>query len=114
MHPEIKFSDSANIFSKLTETSNNFHENKIKSLEKYLKEISVIAVIITSRPFKKFFEFEENYDEEVEREMKGKYNYIQIPSTIQVGVSQSEVLEYSSDEKIEEEKSKEDNKEVYQ
>lgn len=62
--PDLKFPESSNLFSKISEVSNNnFHENKIKQLEKYLKDISEIPQINKSKPFRKFIDFEEYYDE---------------------------------------------------
>ena len=62
--PDMKFPESASIFSKILEVSNNnFHENKIKQLEKYLKDISEIPFINKSKQFRKFFDFDEYYDE---------------------------------------------------
>jgi hypothetical protein len=63
---EIKMPESSSIFSNLNinDSNSTFHENKIKILESYLKEISEIGVINKSKPFRKFFEFDEYYDED--------------------------------------------------
>jgi len=67
MGEDFKFPDSSNIFVKLVE-NNNFHENKIKQLEAYIREISDIPDIVNSKIFRKFFDFhcntEENHFEE--------------------------------------------------
>ena len=57
---DVKQPESANIFSKVEiSKDSNHHESKIKSLEKYLKDISEIPIITKSKIFRKFFEFEE-------------------------------------------------------
>lgn len=56
MGEDFKFPESSNIFTKIVE-NNNFHENKIKYLEAYVREISEIPVISNSKIFKKFFDF---------------------------------------------------------
>lgn len=65
MGDDFKFPESSNIFTKIVENS-NFHENKIKYLEAYVREISEIPVISNSKIFRKFFDFhlntEENYN----------------------------------------------------
>lgn len=63
---DIKFPDSSSLFSKLTDITTNFHENKIKSLETYLKDISDIGVINKSKVFRKFFDFEDYVENEPE------------------------------------------------
>ena len=59
---------SANIFINFgnNNTSISFHENKILQLEKFLKDLSEINIINTSKPFRKFLEFEQYVDEENE------------------------------------------------
>ena len=59
---------SANIFINFgnNNTSSSFHENKILQLEKFLKDLSEINIINTSKPFRKFLEFEQYVDEENE------------------------------------------------
>lgn len=49
--------------------SNNYHENKIKLLEKYLKDISDIGIVNKSKPFRKFFDFEDYIDEDVNQSL---------------------------------------------
>jgi hypothetical protein len=43
-----------------------FHENKIIQLEKFLKDLSEINLVNTSKPFRKFLEFEQYVDEDNE------------------------------------------------
>ncbi len=62
MGEDFKCPESANIFTKIVENS-NFHENKIKYLEAYIREISEISVISNSKIFRKFFDFHLNIEE---------------------------------------------------
>ena len=57
---------SANIFINFGNNNNfgTFHENKIIQLEKFLKDLSEINILNTSKPFRKFLEFEQYVDEE--------------------------------------------------
>ena len=57
---------SANIFINFGNNNNfgSFHENKIIQLEKFLKDLSEINILNTSKPFRKFLEFEQYVDEE--------------------------------------------------
>jgi hypothetical protein len=72
--PDLKFPESASMFSKIVEGSNNNpHESKIKQLEKYLKDISEIPQINKSKQFRKFLDFEEYYDESGEVNEKVQY-----------------------------------------
>ena len=64
MGEEFKFPEAANIFIKISaDNNNNFHENKIKQLEAYLRELCNIPIISNSKIFKKFFEFHLHVDE---------------------------------------------------
>jgi len=57
--------------------SNNFHENKIIQLEKFIRDLSQIDEINNSKVFLRFIEFENNYfvdDEEINNNMNN-YNY---------------------------------------
>ena len=62
----IQMPPSANIFINFGNNNNagSFHENKIIQLEKFLKDLSEINILNTSRPFRKFLEFEQYVDEE--------------------------------------------------
>ena len=64
----IQMPQSANIFVNFGNNSqfSSFHENKIIQLEKFLKDLSEINMINTSKPFRKFLEFEQYVDEENE------------------------------------------------
>lgn len=62
MGEDFKFPEPANIFTKIVENS-NFHENKIKYLEAYVREISEVPVISNSKIFRKFFDFHLNVEE---------------------------------------------------
>jgi len=64
MGEDFKFPDSSNIFIKIVENS-NFHENKIKYLEAYVREISDIPVISNSKIFRRFFDFHLNTEENI-------------------------------------------------
>ena len=93
---DIKFPESSVIFSKIhlnggetnsnnysssSNNSGNFHENKIKFLEKYLKDISEIEVINKTRIFRRFFDFPEDnsYDDRFEKIPEfGKFNTYQV------------------------------------
>ena len=59
---------SANIFINFGNNNqfSSFHENKIIQLEKFLKDLSEINNINTSKPFRKFLEFEQYVDEDNE------------------------------------------------
>ena len=62
----IQMPPSANIFINFGNNNNfgSFHENKIIQLEKFLKDLSEINILNTSKPFRKFLEFEQYVDEE--------------------------------------------------
>ena len=56
---------SANIFTDFDNNkSGSFYQNKIIHMEKFLKEIAEIEEINSSKTFRKFLEFEQNFDEE--------------------------------------------------
>ena len=59
---------SANIFINFGNNNNlgSFHENKIFQLEKFLKDLSEINILNTSKQFRNFLEFEQYVDEENE------------------------------------------------
>ena len=42
----------------------SFHENKIQQLEKFIKDLAEIEMVSSSKVFKKFLEFDQNFDEE--------------------------------------------------
>lgn len=60
---KVKFPSSSQIFTKISETSHNFHENKLKYLEKYIKDIANIEPIVNTKIFRKFFGFIDFYVE---------------------------------------------------
>ena len=64
----IQMPQSSNIFINFGNNSqfSTFHENKIIQLEKFLKDLSEINMINTSKPFRKFLEFEQYVDEDSE------------------------------------------------
>ena len=64
----IQMPQSSNIFVNFGNNSqfSSFHENKIIQLEKFLKDLSEINMINTSKPFRKFLEFEQYVDEDNE------------------------------------------------
>ena len=64
----VQMPPSANIFINFGNNNNSssFHENKIIQLEKFLKDLSEINIINTSKPFRKFLEFEQYVDEDNE------------------------------------------------
>ena len=79
----IQMPQSSNIFVNFGNTGqfSSFHENKIIQLEKFLKELSEINMINTSKPFRKFLEFEQYVDEDNEvlvsvgqSNIRGNYN----------------------------------------
>ena len=60
-----------------------FHENKIIQLEKFLKDLSETNMMNTSKPFRKFLEFEQYVDEDNElivsiggNNLRGNYNHL--------------------------------------
>ena len=56
---------SSNIFVNFGGNFNgSFHENKIQQLEKFIKDLAEINVVNSSKIFKKFLEFDQNFDEE--------------------------------------------------
>ena len=64
----IQMPPSANIFINFGNNNSfgSFHENKILQLEKFLKDLSEINNLNTSKPFRKFLEFEQYVDEDNE------------------------------------------------
>jgi hypothetical protein len=64
----IQMPKSSNIFINFGNNNSlvSFHENKIFQLEKFLKDLSEINTINTSKPFRKFLEFEQYVDEDNE------------------------------------------------
>ena len=64
----IQMPQSSNIFVNFGNNNqfSSFHENKIIQLEKFLKDLSEINMINTSKPFRKFLEFEQYVDEDNE------------------------------------------------
>ena len=64
----IQMPQSSNIFVNFGNNSqfSSFHENKIIQLEKFLKDLSETNMINTSKPFRKFLEFEQYVDEDNE------------------------------------------------
>ena len=63
----IKMPPSSNIFVDFKgNLTGSFHENKIQQLEKFIKDLSEIDVVNNSKIFKKFLEFNQNFDEENE------------------------------------------------
>ena len=61
----IKMPQSSNIFVNFGGGFNgSFHENKIQQLEKFIKDLSEIQIVSNSKVFKKFLEFNQNFDEE--------------------------------------------------
>ena len=61
----VQMPPSAHIFINFGNNNNfgSFHENKIIQLEKFLKDLSEINILNTSKPFRKFLEFEQYVDE---------------------------------------------------
>ena len=79
----IQMPQSSNIFINFgnNTTFSTFHEKKIIQLEKFLKDLSEINVINTSKPYRKFLEFEQYVDEDNDvivnigsSNIKGSYN----------------------------------------
>ncbi len=65
----IQMPPSSNIFVNFGNNNNSFgsfHENKIIQLEKFLKDLSEINNLNTSKPFRKFLEFDQYVDEDNE------------------------------------------------
>ena len=61
----IHMPTSSNIFVNFGGNFNgSFHENKIQQLEKFIKDLAEINVVNSSKIFKKFLEFDQNFDEE--------------------------------------------------
>ena len=62
----VQMPSSANIFVNYGTNANSgsFHENKIIQLEQFLKDLSEINILNTSKPFRKFLEFEQYVDED--------------------------------------------------
>ena len=84
----IQMPQSSNIFVNFGNNSqfSSFHENKIIQLEKFLKDLSETNMINTSKPFRKFLEFEQYVDEDNEvivsvgqSNMRGNYTNITEP-----------------------------------
>ena len=81
----IQMPQSSNIFINFGNNTqfSNFHENKIIQLEKFLKDLSKINMINTSKPYRKFLEFEQYVDEDSDAivnigssNIKGNYNHL--------------------------------------
>ena len=77
---------SSNIFINFGNNNqfSTFHENKIIQLEKFLKDLSEINLVNTSKPFSKFLEFEQYVDEDNElivsiggNNHRGNYNNLE-------------------------------------
>ena len=61
----VNMPQSSNIFININEMTNgNFHENKIYHLEKFIKDLAELEGVNTSKPFRKFLEFDNNFDDE--------------------------------------------------
>ena len=61
----VKMPPSSNIFVDFKgNLTGSFHENKIQQLEKFIKDLSEISIVSNSKIFKKFLEFNQNFDEE--------------------------------------------------
>ena len=61
----VQMPPSANIFINFGNNSfGSFHENKIIQLEKFLKDLSEMSTLNTSKQFRKFIEFEQYVDED--------------------------------------------------
>ena len=61
----IRMPSSSNIFVNFGGNFNgSFHENKIQQLEKFIKDLAEIEMVSSSKVFKKFLEFDQNFDEE--------------------------------------------------
>lgn len=77
---KIKLPHSSEIFTRISDTSYyNFHENKLKYLEKYIKDISTFDVIVKSNLFKKFFGFDDHVLENLKEDIiKNTYSKINI------------------------------------
>ena len=81
----VQMPPSANIFINFGNNNafGSFHENKILQLEKFLKDLSEINILNTSKPFRKFLEFEQYVDEENEiivninqQQLRNNYNHL--------------------------------------
>jgi hypothetical protein len=63
----VNLPQSSNIFININEFGyGSFHENKIQLLEKFIKDLSELEPINTSKPFIKFIEFDKFFDEDTE------------------------------------------------
>ena len=61
----IHMPPSSNIFVNFGGNFNgSFHENKIQQLEKFIKDLAEIEAVNSSKIFRKFLEFDQNFDEE--------------------------------------------------
>lgn len=63
--PTLLFPESSSIFF-VSEMSGNFHDVKIKAMEKYIKELSKIEYVINCPYFRKFIGFDSHFDNSVE------------------------------------------------
>ena len=79
----VQMPPSANIFINFGNNYavGSFHENKIIQLERFLKDLSEINILNTSKPFRKFLEIDQYLDEENEiivsinqQQLKNNYN----------------------------------------
>ena len=92
----VEMPASANIFVNFgnSNSSGSFHENKIIQLEKFLKDVSEMNMLNTSKPFRKFLEFEHNVDEENEDEIvnvnQGQYRDYNIKNEIENNMDKSD------------------------
>lgn len=61
---KLSFPESAELLLKVD--NHQAHENRLKFLEQYIKDINTIIAVTESKAFKSFFGFEDHYDEEEE------------------------------------------------
>ena len=94
----IQMPQSSNIFVNFGNNSqfSSFHENKIIQLEKFLKDLSETNMINTSKPFRKFLEFEQYVDEDNEvivsvgqSNMRGNYNLTEADNNGEKSIDES-------------------------
>ena len=63
----IQMPASSNMFINISGKLNrSFNKNKIKNLEIFIKDLAEIELVNTSKPFRKFLEFDKNVDDENE------------------------------------------------
>jgi hypothetical protein len=70
----LKLPNGGNLFININEMKQNaFHENKLEQLDKYISDLLNLEGVITSLPFRNFFELDEAHEQKLSDNNSGKY-----------------------------------------